>query len=179
LAPGGEDGLLAFQLSLAKADTLTDLVEGGGERLNLGAGRCEGGFLGFGALHAGEGLIFQALGLGLGKVELVLVGLGLIGGGEGVLLCAVANDLLTVGSDLALQASAEGVLAAECGGGLGGHVLCGGKCGLSQGDFSRQGARGLSKAGVLQLHGLQLYEIFNVRLHLCYEVYGIWRGFIK
>jgi hypothetical protein len=26
---------------------------------------------------------------------------------------------------------------------------------------------------------LQLYEIFNVSLHLCYEVYGIRRGFIK
>jgi hypothetical protein len=32
---------------------------------------------------------------------------------------------------------------------------------------------------VLQLNGLQLHEIFNVILHLCYEVYVIWRGFIK
>jgi hypothetical protein len=165
LALDSECGLLAFQLGLAKADALADLVEGGGERLNLSAGGGEGGFLGFGALQTGKLLAFQALGFGLGKLELMLAGLGLIGGGDGVLLGAVTGGFLAVGGNLAVEACAERFLAAEGGGGLGGHALGSGKGGLSLGDFSRQGARGLRKAGVLQLHSLQLYEIFNVRLH--------------
>ena len=176
---GGEAGLLAVYLSLAKANMLASLVESSGEQLNLSAGSGEGGFLGFSALQAGESLVFQALGLGHGKVELVLVGRGLIGGGEGVLLVAIAGGLLTVSGDFALHAGAEGVFAAEGGGSLGGLALGGGEGGLGLRNFCRQGARGQCKGGTLQLHRLQLYEIFNVRMHLCYEVYGIRRVFIK
>ena len=160
-----EGGLLEFELGLAEADALAGLVQGGGERFNLGAGSGERGFLGLGALQAGEGLVFHALGLGLGKVKLMLVGLGLIVFGEGVLLVAVAGSLLAVGGDLAIQAGTERFLAAECGGGLGGLTLCGGKGGLGLGNLSRQGAGGLGKARAFQLNRLQLYEIFNLRLH--------------
>jgi hypothetical protein len=33
----------------------------------------------------------------------------------------------------------------------------------------------VGQPGALQIHRLQLYEVFNVRLHPCYEVYGIYR----
>jgi hypothetical protein len=135
IAPDGELGLLAFYLSLVKADARAGLVESSSEQLNLSAGSGEGGFLGFSALQAGEGLVFQALGLGHGKVELVLIGLGLIGGGDGVLLVAITGSLLTVGGDLALHAGAEGILAAEGGNGLGRLALGGGKGGLGLGNF--------------------------------------------
>jgi hypothetical protein len=176
---GSKSGLLAFNPGLAEADAFAGLVESAGERLDLEAGSGKYGFLSFGALQAGEGLVFKALGFGLGKVELVLVSRGLVGGVEGFLLGAVTGSLLAVGSNLALQAGAERFLAAEGGGGLGSQALGGGEGGFSLGDFSRQGARGLRKAGTIQFHRLQLYEIFNMRLHPRNEVYGIGRGFIK
>ncbi len=178
-ALGGEGGLLAVELGLAKADALAGLVEGGGERLDLGAGGGERGFLSFGALQAGEGLVFQALGLGLGKVKLVLDGLGLIGGGEGVLLVAVAGGLLAVGGDLAFQAGAEGLLAAEGGGGLGGLTLGGGEGGLGLGDFRWQGARGLRQAACAPVPPLAALRDFQSALASVIEVYGMGRGFRK
>jgi hypothetical protein len=77
-ALGVERGLFAGD-SAWRRRRVRGLVEGGGERLDLGAGSGERAFLGFGALQAGELLVFQALGLGLGKVKLVLDGLGLGG----------------------------------------------------------------------------------------------------
>jgi hypothetical protein len=178
-ALGSESNLLAFNLDLAETYAFASLVESNGQRLDLEAGCGENGFLSFGALQAGEGLVFKALGFGLGKVELVLAGRDLIGGVEGVLLGAVTGCLLAVSSNLALQASAERFLVAEGGGGVGGQALGSGEGSLGLGNFSRQGARGLRKAGTIQLHRLQLYEIFNLRLHPRNEVYGIGRGFIK
>ncbi len=124
-------------------------------------------------------LVFKALGFGLGKVEFVLDSHGLIVFGEGVLLGAVTGCLLAVGSNLVLQAGAERFLAAESGGGFGSQALGSGEGGLDLGNFSRQGARGLRKAGTFQLHRLQLDEIFNMGLHPLNEVYGIGHGFIK
>jgi hypothetical protein len=173
---GVEGGLLEAEFGFAEADALASLVKGGGERLDPSAGSGEGGLLGFGALQTGEGLVFQSLGLGLGKVKLVLAGRDLIAGFKGVLLVAITGGLLAVGGNLAIQAGAERFFMAEGGGGFGGLALGGGEGGLGLSDFSRQGARGLRKAGTFQLHRLQLYKIFNVRLHPCYEVYGIWHG---
>jgi hypothetical protein len=54
-------------------------------------------------------------------------------------------------------------------------VFGGGEGSLSFGDFRRQGAGNLGQASSLQLHRLQLYEVFNVFLHPLNEVYGINR----
>jgi len=162
---GSKSGLLAFNIGLAETDAFASLVESSSQRFDLEAGSGKYGFLSFGALQAGEGLVFKALGFGLGKVEFVLDSRGLVGGVEGFLLGVVTGGLLTVGSDLALQASAERFLVAEGGGGFGGQALGSGEGSLGLGNFSRQGARGLRKAGTFQFNRLQLYEIFNLRLH--------------
>jgi hypothetical protein len=105
----------------------------------------------------------------------VLDGLGLRGSCEVVLLSAKARGLLAVGVDFAIKPGTERILAAERGGGLGNLALSGGKRGSSLIDFCRQGERILRQAGSFQLHRLQLYESFNLRMHPCYEVYGIGR----
>lgn len=46
---------------------------------------------------------------------------------------------------------------------------------MGPGNFCRQGTQGEGEAGTLQIDFLQLYEIFNVRLHPWDEVYGIGR----
>ncbi len=170
---GVEGGQLGVELLLAEGDAGANLVQGDGLDFNLGAGCGERGLLGFSALQAGELLVFQAIGFGGFKGDFVLDGGGLLGGFHCIELRAEAGGFLAVAGDLAFQAGAQGLLAAECVRGFGGLVLRLGQYGLGLGDFGRQGARGEGYAGALQIHFLQLYEIFNVRLHLCYEVYGI------
>jgi hypothetical protein len=105
----------------------------------------------------------------------VLDGRCLFGVLYGVKLGAEAGGLLAVSGDLAVQPGAQGFFAVQGIGGGGGLALGGGERGLGLGDFGRQGARGKGEAGTLQIDALQLYEVFNVRLHPCYEVYGICR----
>jgi hypothetical protein len=62
---------------------------------------------------------------------------------------------------------------------LGGLALGCSQRGLGLGDFGRQRARFMGQSCALQLHRLQLYEVFNMRLHPCYEVYGMYRLFRK
>jgi hypothetical protein len=54
-------------------------------------------------------------------------------------------------------------------------VLRGGQSSRSLSDFCRQGASSEGEPGTLQIYMLQLYEVFNVFLHPCQEVYGIDR----
>ena len=96
LALSEEGGLLVVDLGLTKMNTFADLVEGCGERFNLGAGCSQGAFLCFAALQAGKLFVFNAFSLGLGKANLVLDGLGLLRGFDGVELNAEANGLLAV-----------------------------------------------------------------------------------
>ncbi len=109
----------------------------------------------------------------------MLHGCGLGGGGDGVLLGAIAGGFFAVGVNLAIEAGAERVLAAEDVGGLCRLTLGRGQRGLGLGDFRRQNARGLGKPGTFQFHRLQLYEVFNVLLHPCIEVYGIYHPLRK
>ena len=150
-------------------------LECGGECFDLGAGGGEGGFLGFSALEAGELLVFKASCLRGFEGDFVLDSGGLLGGFDGVELGAKAGDFLAVGGDVAIETGAEGLLAADGGGGFSRLELGGVEGGLGLGDLSRQSAEAEGQAGTLQVDVLQLYEIFNLRLHPCYEVYVIHR----
>ncbi len=75
-----------------------------------------------------------------------------------------------VRSDSSRLSASEASAAWRC-------ALASAACGL--GDLGRQGAHGERNAGAFQIHFLQFYEIFNMRLHPCYEVYGIRRAIKK
>ena len=144
------------------------------DRISTCARACgEGGFLGFSAFEAGELLVLETVGLGGFKLDFVFDGRGLLGSLYGVELGAEAGSLLAMIGNVAFEAGAKRFLAAECAGGLGGLLLGGCECGLSLGELGGQGARLLGEAGSLQFEGLQLYEVFNQRLHPCQEGYGI------
>jgi len=179
LALGVERGHFGVDLLLAKRGAGAGFVQGGGEGFHLRARGGQRGFLRLAALQAGELLVFQALGLLQGKLQLVLDGGGLRGVGDRILLDAEAGSLLAVAGDLALQAGAQRILAAEGGGSLGGVALGGGQRRFGLGDLRGQRARRLRQPGTLQIHSLQLYEVFNVRLHPCQEVYVMYRLFRK
>jgi hypothetical protein len=166
-------GQIAVVLGLAEGDACAGLVQRGGEQLDPGADGGQRRLLGLGAFQAGKLLILQAFGLGLGKADLMLHGGGLGRSGDRVLLGAITGGFLAVGADLAIKAGTERVLAAESVGNFGGLALGLGQRRRGLGDFRRQGAHSLRKPSSFQLHRLQLYEVFNLRLHLCIEVYGI------
>jgi len=168
-----ESGQFGGELLLAECGAGAGFVQGASEGLDQGAGGAKRGFLGISALQAIELFGFQAVGLGGFKGDFVFDGLSLLGGFYGIELDAEARCLLAVGGDLAIEARAQRFLAAERGRGFGGYALGLSEGGLSLHDFGWQCAHGDGEAGSLQIHVLQLYEIFNMRLHLCNEVYGI------
>ena len=148
-ALGVESGEFGGELLLAGGHAGADAIHLGGKQLHLGAGLGQRGFLRLGALQAGVFLIFQALGFGGFELDLVLDGRGLLGSGHGVELGAESGGLLAVGVDLALQAGAQRVFAAERGRGVGGLALGGGERGLGLGDFRGQRAQLLVEAGAV------------------------------
>jgi hypothetical protein len=140
LAGGVESGQFGGEVLLAEGDAGAGFVESGGEGFDLGAGGGEGGFLGFRADEAGEGIVFEAIGFGGFEGDFVLDGVGLAGLLNGVELVAEAGCFLAVSSDFALQAGAQGFFAKEQIGGHCGLALGGGESGFGLGDLSRQGA---------------------------------------
>lgn len=156
----------------------TNLVERAGEGLNLGASGGEGGLLQLSAFEAGELLVFKAFCFGVGEFDFVLDGFGLGGGGDGVKLSAEAGDFLAVAGDIAIELGAEGVFAGECAGGFSSLALGGGQLRGGLGYFSGECAGGLGDAGALQIDLLELYEMFNLRLHRC-EKSTAWGGELK
>jgi len=170
-----EDGQFGGVFLLAECHAGAGLVEGRGKGFNLGSGCGKSGFLGLSALQAGDFFVFKAIGFRRDKADFVLDGFSLRGSGDGVELDFEACSLLAVSRNLALQPRAQRFLAVERIGGLGGLALGVGQRGFSLDNFDGQGAYGQREAGALQIHCLQLYEVFNVCLHPCQEVYGIYR----
>jgi hypothetical protein len=165
LALGAEVVLLGGDFALATGDKFAGFLEGSVHELDLAAGFGERGFLLVGALQALQFFVLQALDAAFGEGDLMLDGLGLGGGGHGVELGAIACGLLAVPGDVALEAGAEGFLAAEGSGGVGGGLLGLGQSGFSLGNFGGQGAGGLREAGPLEFERLQPDKIFNERNH--------------
>ncbi len=163
----------AAEFPLPQGDAGASILQRGGEGFNQRAGGGERWFQSFSTFQAGELVVLQPVGLGDGEADLVLHGRDLLGGLDGVELGAEAGGLLAVCRDLAVKAGAQGFLAAEGIGGGGSLTLGGGQCSLGLGHFAWQGALGKRDAGALQIHALQFHEVFDVRLHSCYEVYGI------
>ena len=95
----------------------------------------------------------------------MLDGRGLLGVGHGVELSAEFGGLLAVPGDLAVQAGAQRVFAAERGRGFGGLALRGGQPGMRLGDLRGQRTQLLVEAGAVEIDGLELYEILNEGLH--------------
>lgn len=155
------------------------MSRGSGKHLHLGAGGGEGGLKSISALKAAEGFVVETFNLGVGEADFVFHGFSLCGGGDGIELGAEAGGFLAVAGDLTLEPGAERVFVAERGRGFGGFALGGGEFGGGLGDLSGQGAQGLGDAGALQIYLLQLYEMFNMRLHPWIEVYGIGHGLRK
>lgn len=168
-----ESGELGGELLLAEADACAGLVERGRHGFNLNACLGQDGFLGFGALEAGEFFILEAICLRGFKCDLVLDGGSLFGSLYRVELGFKAGAFLAMLCDLALEPSTQRFLATERAGSFSGDVLGGPECGLSVGELSRKRTHLIGEAHVLKFDGLKLYEIFNELLHLCQEGYGI------
>jgi len=81
--------------------------------------------------------------------------------------------------DFELKAGAGGFFTAEGGRNFRCLVFSRGKKGFSLSYFRRQGACLFGDAGAVEFDVLQLYEVFNVCLHPCQEVYGIRRTYRK
>jgi hypothetical protein len=140
---------------------------------NLGAGLGESGFLSLCALETDELFCLEAIELRGLKDELVLDGFSLGGSFDGIKLSAEAGSLLAMLGDFAIESGAEGFFPGERGRSLVHLMLCGSERGRSLGELSGQCAHLLIEASALQFDGLQLYEVFNERLHLCLEGYDI------
>jgi len=97
----------------------------------------------------------------------VLDGFSLCRGLHGVKLGAEARRLLSMSGNFAIEAGAKGLFATEQVGGDSRLALGGCERGLGLGGFSRQTPQSERNAATLQIHCLQLYEIFNLRLHPC------------
>jgi hypothetical protein len=165
LAGSIEASELGRELLLASADMNACGFKSFRKGFNLGARLRENGFLSFGAIEAGEFLVFQPVGFRSRELNLVFDGRGLLRGLDGIELSAEALGLLAVSVDLAFQAGAERFFPAQCPGGFGRLALGGSKSSLRLGDFSGQSAHLVVEAGAVQFDGLQLYEAFNQRLH--------------
>lgn len=179
IALGLQHGLLAAEFLLAICDALAGFVERHGQLLHLRARRCQCGLLPFGALQAGIFFVLKPFDLQLGEPYLVFNGLGLRWSLHRVQLSAEVGSFLAMSVDLAIHAGAQRVLAAQRGRSLGCLPLYLGQRGLGLDKFGGQCSRRLRQARPLQICILQLYEVFNVRLHPCIAVYAIYRPFRK
>ena len=151
---------------LTLGGTGADFIERSGQQLHLGTGGAKRSFLSLSTFQAGELFIFQALGLAGDELDFVLDGDGLFGGLDHVKLGAETGGLLAEAGNLALQAGAQRLFVAERIGCCSGLALGGGQRGLSLGSLRGEGAQSGGEASPLQVDDLQLYEIFNMRLHV-------------
>jgi hypothetical protein len=130
----------------------------------------KGGFLSFGPLQAGKLFIFEPLDFALGEPDLVLEGLCLGGRGHSVALGLETGSFLLVAGYFLFEAAPQRFFAVK-------RIVCGSSIflrgfhgGVGLRDFGRQGTQRLGEAGALQVHVLQLYEVFNLSLHPWNEV---------
>jgi len=165
VALGVERGQLCGILPLANGNARTGILEGGGKRFDLRSRGGESRFLRFRALQAGELLIFKALGFRGREGDFVFDGFSLCRGLHGIKLGAEARRLLSMSGNFAIEAGAEGLFAIEQIGSDCRLTLGGFKRSFGLGSFARQTPQSERNATTLQIHCLQLYEIFNLRLH--------------
>jgi len=154
-----------LDLLLARVYADADAVELGGQQFHFSAGLGERGLLGLSALQALVLIVFQALGLRRGELNFVFDRSRLRRSSDGVELNPEARGFLAVRVDLALQAGAQGVFATERRRSLGRLAFDSCERGLPLGDFSRQRAQFLVAPGSVVFNQLELYEVFNQRLH--------------
>ncbi len=140
---------------------------------HLRAGRSQRNFVGFGALQAGELFVFQPAGLAGLKLNFVVDGCGLRGRGHGVNLRTEAIGLLAMRGNLPLQPRAQRLLVVERRRDFSGAALGSLQIRLSPRNLGGQLTQFVMDARTLQFNGLQLGELFDLRFHLCQQVYAI------
>ena len=162
-------------LLLPQRNPLACLVQSRGQFLYLGPHCGKRRFLYLGPFQAGKLLGVQALNLAFGKANFVLNRRSLRGCRDRIKLRTVARGLLPMSGNVALQAVAKGILSRQRVRSSGSLALRRGKRGFCLRHLGGQGSCRLRQPGPLQVDRLQLYKIFNVRMHSSTEVYAIGR----
>ena len=163
LAFNVEDRQCGVELLLTARNAGADFFQRRGQGFHTGARRGQCRFLGLGALQAGEVFALQPLGFGIGESDFVLDGRGLLRSLYGVELGAEARDLLAMRCNLAIEPRAQQFFPRQRIGSVGGMALGRGESCRALCDFGGERAQRQGKASALQIHVLQLYEVFNLR----------------